>query len=200
MTREKLLATAEIIFGEKGYYETSVVDITQQAGVSQGTFYNYFPTKYAIFEELMMQLSRDVRFEIKKAIASAKSHEEAQRIGFQTFFLWVRNHQNLYSIVQQALLVDVKLYRYYYDRLANGYMRALSKAMEEGEFKSLNKEAITYCLMGIGQFLGMRWVYWEEQSVPDDVFESAMDMIFHGLKQPTIKGDERKDEANFDVD
>ncbi|WXB94841.1 TetR/AcrR family transcriptional regulator [Bacillus sp. FJAT-52991] len=200
MTREKLLATAEIIFGEKGYYETSVVDITQRAGVSQGTFYNYFPTKCAIFEELVMQLSRDVRFEIKKAIVAAQSHEDAQRIGFQTFFLWVKNHPNLYSIVQQALLVDVKLYRYYYDQLANGYMRALAKAMEDGEFKSLNKEAITYCLMGIGQFLGMRWVYWEEKLVPDDVFESAMDMVFHGLKQPTIKGDEREDGANFYMD
>ncbi|NCU17393.1 sensor histidine kinase [Pallidibacillus pasinlerensis] len=36
--------------------------------------------------------------------------------------------------------------------------------------------------MSIGQFLGMRWVFWEEEDVPEEVFESAMSLIFNGLK------------------
>lgn len=183
LTRQKLLETAEKIFGEKGYYETSVVDITQQAGVAQGTFYNYFPSKYAIFEELVVQLSRDLRLEIKEAIGNASNYEEAQKIGFQAFFIWAKNHRNLYSIVQQSVLVDPKLYRYYYERLANGFSKALTDAMYDGEFKTLDIEAVTFCLMGIGQFLGMRWVYWEDELVPDHIFESAMEVVFNGLKK-----------------
>lgn len=44
-TREKLLRAAEEVFGQKGYYETSIVNISQEANVAQGTFYNYFPSK-----------------------------------------------------------------------------------------------------------------------------------------------------------
>lgn len=55
--------------------------------------------------------------------------------------------------------------------------------MEAGEFKQLDKETIAYCLMSIGQFLGMRWGYWEEKDVPEDVFEAAMSLIFEGLRK-----------------
>lgn len=183
ITRQKLLDTAEDIFGKKGYFNTSIVDITQQANVAQGTFYNYFSSKQIIFEELVKQLSSDFRNEIRLEVAKATNSKEAQMIGFQVFFRWVKNHRNLYSIVQQAILVDEQLYRWYYERLALGYVKGLEEAMNKGEFKSLNTEAIAYSLMGIAQFLGMRWVYWEGVDIPEEAFQDAVQLIFEGLNK-----------------
>ncbi len=45
----------------------------------------------------------------------------------------------------------------------NGFLKSLSAGMEAGEFKQLDTETIAYCLMSIGQFLGMRWGYWERK-------------------------------------
>jgi len=158
-------------------------DITQQAKVAQGTFYNYFPSKHAIFEELVRNMSHSFRNEIREAIKSARSFEESQRIGFRTFFSYVKSHRNLYSIVQQAVLVDKELYRWYYDRLASGYIKGLQEAIGDEEIKKYDTETIAYCLMGISQFLGMRWVYWENQTVPEHVLENAIAFIFNGLKK-----------------
>ncbi len=180
-TRQKLLTAAEQVFGASGYYEASIVMITQEAQVAQGTFYNYFPSKKAIYEELIRQLSRDLRSKIKIEVTTAHSHEEALRLGFQAFFRWVKEHRNLYGIVQQAVLVDEELYRWYYDKLASGFIKSLTAAMEEKAFRSLDKETLAYCLMSIGQFLGMRWVYWENQEVPVGVFETAMSFILQGM-------------------
>lgn len=182
-TRNKLLKTAEEVFGKKGYFEASIVDITKEADVAQGTFYKYFPSKKAIYDELVRELSRDLRQYIKQSIQEAKNQDEAQKKGFQAFFEWVRDNRNLYSIVQQAVIVDEELYRWYYEKLATGYVKSLKEAQLTGDFKQLDHETIAYCLMGIGQFLGMRWVYWEGEEVPNDVFEAAMEMVFHGLKK-----------------
>lgn len=181
-TRNRLLHAAELIFGQHGYYEASIVLITQQAQVAQGTFYNYFESKKAIFDEVIKQLNKDLRAQIKKEIAKATSHEENLRLGFHAFFRWVKNHPNLYSIVQQAVLVDENLYRWYYDKLAVGYLNSLNAGMNEGVFRQLDQETVAYCLMSIGQFLGMRWVYWEGRDVPEDVFETAMSMVLRGLQ------------------
>jgi hypothetical protein len=35
--------------------------------------------------------------------------------------------------------------------------------------------------MGIGDFLGMRWVIWEEDPGLERVLDAAMDLIQHGL-------------------
>ncbi len=66
---------------------------------------------------------------------------------------------NLHNIVQQEVVVYYNLYRWYYAKLENGFLKSISAGMEAGEFKRLDKETIAYCLMSIGQFLGMRWGY-----------------------------------------
>lgn len=182
-TREKLLRAAEEVFGQKGYYETSIVNISQEAKVAQGTFYNYFPSKKDIFDELIQQYSRELRLAIKEEMRKSNNYEDAQRKGFKAFFNWVKSRRNLYSIVQQAVVVDKDLYRWYYDKLANGFLKSLTAGINVGEFKEIDQETVAYCLMSIGQFLGMRWVYWEQQDVPEEAFEAAMTLIFEGLKK-----------------
>ena len=181
-TREKLMTAAEEVFGKKGYYEASIVNIAAEANVAQGTFYNYFPSKKDIFDELIRMYSRELRLAIKEEMSAAVTYEESQRKGFRAFFNWVKNRRNLYSIVQQAVVVDQDLYRWYYGKLANGFLKSLAAGAKAGEFKPIDAETVAYCLMSIGQFLGMRWVYWEQQDVPDEAFEAAMTLIFDGLK------------------
>ena len=180
-TRRKLLETAEVIFGTKGYFNASIVDITQTANVAQGTYYNYFTSKKEIFVELVKQLSRDFRYEIQMEVSKASNGKEAQITGFRTFFRWLKNHRNLYSIVQQSVLVDETLYREYYERLASGYIKGLEAAMTDEEFKQLDHETVAYSLMGISQFIGMRWIYWKDQDVPEQVFEDMITLIFEGI-------------------
>ena len=43
--RERLFRAALVLFGKKGYAETTVEDVTEAADVGKGTFFNYFPTK-----------------------------------------------------------------------------------------------------------------------------------------------------------
>lgn len=181
ITRQKILDTAEEIIGEQGYFETSIVEITLRAGVAQGTFYNYFKTKKAIYDELVYQLSSNLRHHIKVAMEKESKFKSMQRAGFLAFFEWVINHRNLYSIIQQSVLVDKELYRWYYEKLAKGFIQSIDKAVSNDECKPLDAETVAYCLMGIGQFIGMRWVYWEEKKVPPQVFDDAMELIFNGL-------------------
>jgi AcrR family transcriptional regulator len=58
--RDQLLDAAERLFSEKGYAETTVLDIAEAAGVAKGTFYLYFPSKehcmIALKERLMQGL------------------------------------------------------------------------------------------------------------------------------------------------
>ena len=52
ITRERILQTALHLFAEKGYHDTTVAEITRQAGVAKGTFFNYFGTK----EEVLLSV------------------------------------------------------------------------------------------------------------------------------------------------
>jgi len=59
-TREKLFAAAMYLFRTRGYESTSVEQITENADVGKGTFYNYFPSKEAVVLEFARQAYQDL--------------------------------------------------------------------------------------------------------------------------------------------
>src|SRR5512136_56980 len=52
-THNRILSAATDLFSKSGYDATGVAEICQAAGVSKGAFYHHFPTKQAVFIELM---------------------------------------------------------------------------------------------------------------------------------------------------
>lgn len=180
-TRQALLDAAEAEFGRRGYAETSIVEITRRAQVAQGTFYTYFPSKEAIFAELVRELSHRLRAHIAAAVADLTGRLAIERAGFQAFFDFIRRHRDLYRIVRQAEFVDEELFRWYYRRLADGYVRGLSAAVERGEVHLVDPETAAWALMGIADMVGMRWVVWQDEPLPPEVLDTVMQLLQSGL-------------------
>lgn len=180
-TRARLLAAAEKVFGEKNYFQVSIADITREAGTGNGTFYLYFPSKEAAFRELVQQRGHELRAATRLATLGARDRVDAERRGFAAFFDFINEHPGLYRVVRQAEFVDEEIFREYYTVFADGYRSAMHEAMDRGEIAPLNAEVVAYCLMGIGDFIGMRWVLWQDGGIPGDVFEEVMEFIQRGL-------------------
>lgn len=181
-TRARLLEVAEEVFGEIGYDQASVSEITRNAGVAQGTFYLYFNSKKEIFSELVRQIGRNVRHEIQASVDGLTERSEIERKGFETFFEYVRKHPSIYRIVRQAEFVDREAFRDYYEGFANGYKEGLKRATASGEVKALDPEVLAWCLMGMGDLIGIRWILLrDEGKVPKKVIDTMIDLISSGM-------------------
>ncbi len=182
-TRTKLLDAAERVFGESGFERASIVEITRTAGVAQGTFYVYFESKKAIFAQLVDTLGRQLRQDLAEATAGLDSRMAMEEAGCDAFLRFIEEHRHFYRIIRQAEFVDEALYRDYYDRVAQGYIVGLRKAMDAGEFIELEPEAVAYALMGIFDFLGMRWVLWDGRLPPRKIRQDVLRFISRGLRR-----------------
>ena len=60
---QQLLDAAAELFADRGYSATRIADICTAAGVAKGLFYWYFPTKGALFAELV----RTMRLRLRRA-------------------------------------------------------------------------------------------------------------------------------------
>jgi len=169
-TRRRLLDAAEQVFGEFGYHDASIVKLADIAGVAAGTFYLYFDSKKAIFEELMRDLNRRIRRAMSEGAAQGTTRIESELMGFDAYFRFTSEHPALYRIIRQSEFVAPEMLRYHYDRVAQGYVTALEKAIESGEIGQLDPEVTAYALMGLGELVGMRWILWGDGApVPDRV-------------------------------
>ena len=88
--RQELMAAAASLFAERGYDATRVSDIVAAVGVSQATFFWYFPTKehvlVAMMEEMVEELLR-VAAEMRRMGLSAR--ERILALVAKTFDLFV---------------------------------------------------------------------------------------------------------------
>jgi AcrR family transcriptional regulator len=173
-TRARLLEAAERIFAELGYNDASIVKITEAAGVGQGTFYLYFPGKAEIFDELVRDLNRRVRRAMTEAAVQGGTRIESELLGFRAFFRFTAEHPALYRIIRQAEFASPQTLQFHYDRLVEGYVAALERAMDAGEIERRDPEVLAWALMGIGELIGMRYILWAERS---DVSEHVVDEI-----------------------
>lgn len=180
-TRQKLLAAAELEFGEKGFHAASVASITMRAGVGQGTFYNYFPSKEDALRELVRHMGRELRRSLSEATRGAKDRLEVERLGVRAFTDFSRGHQNLYRIVMESQFVDEAIYREYYERLADGYTRALREAQAAGEVATGDPGAQAWALMGIAHFTGLRYGIWQQGEPDGEALDTISSFISRAL-------------------
>jgi len=181
-SRQRILEAAERVFGEKGYFPASIADITREAGVAQGTFYVYFRSKRDVFVEVLESLCHLIRSVTRAAIEGAGSRIEAEKRGFAAFFSLVNERPHIYRVVRQAEFVAPDALRAYYDRIVAPYAKRLAEAMDCGELRRMHPEALAYCLLGIGDLVGMRWPYWTGKPIPPEVFEATMTFIRSGIE------------------
>lgn len=181
-SRRRILAAAEDVFAEFGFHAASIVKITEAAGVAQGTFYLYFGSKQAIFEELLLDLNHRVRRAMAEGAAGARTRREAERGGFRGFFRFTAEHPALYRVIRQAEFVAPALLERHYAAISAGYVEGLARAMDDGEIALADPEVVAWALMAVGEMIGMRYVLWPRaESIPEAVFEETMAFVDRAL-------------------
>jgi AcrR family transcriptional regulator len=83
-TRRRLLEIAIRQFGSHGFRQTSVTDITREAGLTQAACYAYFGSKADLFREAVDQDAADL---IREAAAQAGAHDARQLLPALVLFL-----------------------------------------------------------------------------------------------------------------
>ncbi|HXO66936.1 MAG TPA: TetR/AcrR family transcriptional regulator [Candidatus Dormibacteraeota bacterium] len=180
-TRQKVLEAAETVFGEKGYHGASVTEITRAAGVAQGTFYLYFKGKKEIFLDLVDALGSRLRILTLDASSGAETYAEAQRLGFSAFFDFARTHRHIYRIIPECDRVDPITYRRFYSQLAEAYRRGQAEAGARGEAAGVDPEVVAYCMLGIGHFVALRFLFWDE-ALSAEAEETAIRFAQKGVR------------------
>ena len=182
-TLRLLLDAAAAEFGEKGFHESSVVSITQRAGVALGSFYTYFDSKDSLFRALVQDMSAQVRKTVGPVMAAETDRLEGERKGLAQFLSFVRQHKELYRIIDEAEFVDPPSYRAHYENTVAGYVASLKDAADKGQLRADVEEVHAWAIVGMNVFLGLRYGVFGEDRDVDEVANIASDLLTNGLKR-----------------
>jgi AcrR family transcriptional regulator len=98
--KQQLVDQAAILFADRGYSDTRVVDICAGAGVAKGLFYWYFENKEALFGELVRSMRLRLRTAQAEAMAPDTSAIERIRHGTEASVRFMAQHRAFFALLE----------------------------------------------------------------------------------------------------
>ena len=117
--RKQLLTQCFDLFAQRGYSALTMRQIAMELDVSTGTLYHYFPTKEALFQQLVEEVTQQTVFE---AIAQVQQHAGLEA-RLTALFLFLAQHEDQ---LRKQLLVTLDYYQHrdLYGSTAGAILRA----------------------------------------------------------------------------
>ena len=90
--QQRILDAALDVFGKLGYHRTGIANITDVAGCTRASFYQYFSSKEDVFRRLAGEVARQL-------VASAKALDAItpDREGWESVHAWITRHGDIYE-------------------------------------------------------------------------------------------------------
>ena len=89
-TRKMILAAAFGLIGNEKGLTVRIEEICAAAGISRGTFYNYFTSLEQLFEVLAIELSHDLNRALVSTVDGIRSHAEGSSAAIQHYLNYAR--------------------------------------------------------------------------------------------------------------
>ncbi len=97
--RRQLLDVACGVFAERGFHATSMDDVASAAGVTKPVLYQHFPSKRALFVELLDDVGHQLLGELAIATSAVTSGRERVEAGFTAYFRFVTGNEPAFRLL-----------------------------------------------------------------------------------------------------
>lgn len=101
--KERIIQAAVDIFYEKGFENTKISDITKAAGIAQGTFYLYFPSKLALMPSIAEKVVIKLLEVIKRDVSYNSDFSNELRQIIDVVFNFVEEYKIIYAFIYTGL-------------------------------------------------------------------------------------------------
>lgn len=181
-TFESLMTAAAEVVGERGYAGTSIAKVTETAGVSQGTFYNYFEDRQTLFDTLLPHVGEKMIHEISNEVPREATGWEREVERFRAYCRFLERNPGFYRILYEAEIFAPKAHEDHMTLTSTGFRRSIERSIEVGDIRDMDPrelEAIIFALLGARAYIAMK--YNKGTAIPKSAIAGYARLVRSGL-------------------
>ncbi len=184
---DKILKASIDVISEKGLDKSSVSDIVKKAGIAQGTFYLYFPSKNDLIPAIADNLITITLDGVRERIQGKENFWDILEVVIDETLKITDAHKDIIVLVYSGLSINHSmekwelLYRPYYDWLED----IINKAIQNNEIISnINVKWTSRTIINLVENAAERYYIGREQ---DDTLEVFKDEVFKFLRRSLFR-------------
>ena len=101
--RDRIIFAAMEVFREKGLEKAKVSDIVKKAGIAQGTFYLYFPSRLSVMPYIAQKMVGESVDALKDRVKAKASLEEQLDQIVEVMFQQARAYRDIFPFIYSGL-------------------------------------------------------------------------------------------------
>src|SRR5256884_8002554 len=191
--RNQILDAATKVFAEKGYHLTTIKDIATEAGIANGTIYNYFENKTALMLGIFDRLN-----ESDKRVEDFSKFTEVDFRSFMKAYLRHRltvlkaDNFDIFRVVVSEIMVNKELRELYYRKIIEPTFTMAEKYFQQWAaqhiIKPINISLAMRAISGMVLGLIMEYIIGDQtlETKWDELPDFLTDMILDGLGSDKI--------------
>lgn len=184
--RRRIEAAAVVAFAHRGYDATSLGEVASEAGVTRTVMYDHFPTKRALFSEVLASQHELMLTEIARGITSEGGPRDRVRATLASYLRFTREHPAARRLLLDPIPsgdpeLDLVVRGYLDDRA--GAISGLLSADLAGagvDLGSTSLPVIVAVVSGAADGLAQWWALHPDTPF-DDVVDAATRLLWNGL-------------------
>ena len=102
--RQQLFEVARERFAHQGFHATSMDEIAEAAGVTKPVLYQHFPSKRALYVEILDETGRQLLNTLADATSAAGTLRERVELGFRAYFRFAVDNRSAYLFLLDTSL------------------------------------------------------------------------------------------------
>lgn len=189
VTYSRLMDGAAKVIGRDGYAAATIAKITSEAGIAQGTFYNYFEDRQELFDTLLPHVGQQMLDYIRDAMAASVLGADREVARFKAFCDYLSENPGFYRLLYEAEVFSPPAFAKHIRSLVEGYRNAFRRAEERreiGHYSDDELEVVIFILLGARAYVSMQFIagvgeQTGDRLVPDAAVEIYGKLIRHGL-------------------
>ncbi|WP_210364270.1 TetR family transcriptional regulator [Bacillus sp. REN3] len=149
---EKIIQAAIEVFCEKGIEKTKVSDIVKAAGIAQGTFYLYFPSRLSVFPAIAKVMVEKIIETIEDGVPVGLPFEQQLEKVVDIVFSLTEQYRDVFALIYAGITQTehMKEWERIYAPYYKWMNQFLSEAQQQGTIRpSLNTMRSSKLIIGL---------------------------------------------------
>jgi len=189
--RTQLLEVAIELFATHGFYATSMEDIAEAAGVTKPVVYQHFPSKRALYRELLHDVDARLTDRLVIATASATTGRERVQEGFAAYFHFVAEHRAAFRLLFGASVRNDPEFSMVADATIERFADLIAELIEIDAAPE-HRRTLAHAVVGMAEATSRRVTNDEGEDDPDRLAHWLAEMAWFGLRgvraeQPAVE-------------
>jgi AcrR family transcriptional regulator len=158
--RESIFRAAMHVVGNNGYAGTTIERITKTAGIAQGSFYLYFESRQALFDELLPHFGSQMLDFIRQRVTGSQDIFDKEERGFRAFVEYMIANPGFFRLLTEAKGAAPEAHSRHFEHVTKPYVNALRRGLKTADimhFGDDELEVVAYMLMAAREYLYLRY-------------------------------------------